>query len=322
MEFKNIELENIDFSDETFRISENLELAPLFESLREVGQLNPVILLERNSRYITVCGFRRLHALLRTGAVSALARIVPGKNSSPAELFRLALWDNLSHRELDPLEKARILFKLKNAFGMAEEEIVRVYLPLLGLASHERILRGYIRLNEIHPELRICLVDGRMTLSSLEAIAQWQRNAQNRMAALMSRIRLSASLQRKLFDVMEDLDGMAGAHSGAALENPEIDAIVEEAQLSPFQKGEKVYEFLYRKRNPNLTRATEKFLNQKKALDLPGSIKISTDPFFENPGMRIEFEAADIDRFRRLAAALHAAAQSVAMEDLFNGTWL
>jgi hypothetical protein len=319
MDFKEIELESIDFSDETFRMTESLDSAHLLESLREIGQLNPVILLEEKSRYIAICGFRRIHALRRLGNV-ALARVVPENDGDSVRLFQLALWDNLSHRQLDPLEKARVLFKLKNNFKISDEILIKLYMPLLGLSPHENVLRSFIRLHEIHPDLRKCLVENRLTLSSLETLAQLQGEAQERIAALMGKIRLSASLQRKYFDVLEDLDAMTGSHPGASLEDPETLTIINDVRLSPFQKGEKAYELLCRRRNPRLTRAIEQFHDRKKLLDLPGSIKISADPFFENPGMHVEFDASDLKCFRELVAALQKAAQSRAMEDLFMDT--
>jgi len=52
----------IEPEDETFRISEELDSMPLLESMREFGQLNPLILLEHGPRRLMVCGFRRLRA--------------------------------------------------------------------------------------------------------------------------------------------------------------------------------------------------------------------------------------------------------------------
>jgi hypothetical protein len=317
MVYEEIELENIDFSDETFLITENLSPEPLLESLREIGQLNPVILLERGAHAIVICGFRRVHALKRLGGTQVLARIIPEGSCEPAKLLSLALWDNISHRQFDPLEKARALFKLKK-FGVAEGVLIKLYLPLLGLSPHESVLRSYIKLNGVHPGLRQCLIDNRLTLSSLEMIAQMPDESQELLVALMGKLRLSASLQRKLFDILKDLAVIECAQPGKVLENPGALLILNDAHLSPFQKGEKLYEFLYCKRNPMLSQATERFREQRKSLGLPGSIKIVADPFFENPGIRVEFQAPNVERFREMVSALAKSAQTQAIEELFQ----
>ena len=78
MTFAEIRLEEIDFENETFRISEELYPAPLLDSLREIGQVNPVLLLEgRAPKKAIVCGFRRLRALKLLRIPRALSRIIP-----------------------------------------------------------------------------------------------------------------------------------------------------------------------------------------------------------------------------------------------------
>ena len=59
-------------------------------------------------------------------------------------------------------------------------------------------------------------------------------------------------------------------------------------------------------------------MEQKKSLGLPAAIKISTDPFFETPGLRVEFNAGTPGRFRTLAAALQSASQMPVLEELFD----
>jgi hypothetical protein len=308
-------LENIDFEDERFRISEELESVPLLDSLREIEQLNPILLLERNSRKAIVCGFRRVHAMLRLGTTRALARIIPENSCSQARVFEFALRDNLSHRRLDPLEKARVLFSLRNHFAVLERDLVQVYLPMLGLNPHEGILRRYLLIHGIQPALRSCLKDGRLTHSSVEAIAEMPDSVQESISILMGKARLSASLQKKLLGLLDDLAGTTGNPS--PLDSPEVSEILNDPRLSPFQRGEKVYELLYRLQYPRFSAALDRFEVQKKVLCLPGSIRITAHPFFEQPGLHVEFDAPDIERFRHLASALRDAAQLPESEELF-----
>jgi ParB-like nuclease domain len=318
MIFKDISLDEISLENEAFKISEELDSAPVRDSLRQVGQLNPVILLDQKPQMAIVCGFRRIHALKQIGSHQAFARVLSDKDFDAARAFELALWDNLSHRQLDPLEKARVLFKLKNMCGTPNDRLVRVYLPLLGLAPNANVMDNYILLNGIHHNLRQCLIEGRLTHASLECLAELPTQIQEYMASLMSRIRLSASLQKKILNLLDDLASMTGGPFDAPLKSPQVMAILEDAGLSPFQKGEKVHGSLYRLKNPRHSQAVDRFLAQKKLLKLPGSIQINARPFFEEPGLHIEFDASSIDRFRQLAAALQDAAQSPELEGLFR----
>jgi hypothetical protein len=265
-----------------------------------------------------VCGFRRIRALKRLDMPRAIARILPEKDCDISKTFELALWDNLSHRQLDPLEKARALFKLKHTCDTPDHKLISVYLPILGLAPNNNVLRSYLRLNEIHHDLRRCLVEGRWTHASLEALAGLPAPIQAHLASLAGKIRLSSSLQKKFLGLLDDLAAQSGAPFDAPLKSPQVLAILEDAGLSPFQKGEKAYDSLYRLIYPRLSETVNRFTAQRKRLNLPGSIQVNAHPFFEEPGVRVEFHASSVEKFRQLAAALQSAAQSQELEKLFQ----
>ncbi len=317
MTFKEIPLEEIDFSDESFRISEELDSAAILDSLRAIGQLNPVCLLDREPGKVIVCGFRRLRALKQLGN-TAVARILSENECKPIQALDLALWDNLSHRRLHLLEKARVLLKLRHTCALSEKRIVERYLPLLDLTPRESVLLSCMSLNSLHPDIRRCLLDGRLTQGSVEYLAGTPWAVQADVAALMDKIRLSASMQRKVLNLLEELAAMGEVPLTGPLKNAEIQAALSDTHWSAFQKGERLHEVLYRLRNPRLARAAEHFMEQKKSLGLPAAIEISTDPFFETPGLRVEFNASTPGRFRNLAAALQSASQMPVLEELFD----
>jgi hypothetical protein len=318
MLIEQIALESIDPGDEAFRISEELDSPPLRDSLKAIGLLNPVLVLERNSRFKIVCGFRRIHAARHLGMSSLPAQILPADRTDPLKAYAIAVRDNASHRTLTPLENARVLYKLSKDFELPRTALIAEYMPLLGLNPAEPLLKSYLMLHQIHHELRQCLKDGRLTLSSIETLAGMPPRVQEGIAALLGKIRLSASMQKKFLALLTDLSIAMGILPDALLGRLEIIGIAEDQSLSPFQKGEKVYDYLYRLRNPRLSLATEQFLLKKKRLRLPGSIRISAHPFFEEPGLHIEFDAPDLARFRALAAALHESAESAESEELFK----
>lgn len=313
-----IPLGEISFDDESFRISEDLLPPPLLDSIREVGQLGPVILLDSGPAKTVVCGFRRLHALRRLGRPEAMARLLSSREHDWLGCFRMALWDNLSHRQLSPLEKTRVLLKLRTGGNVPDRVLIRDYMPALGLAPNEKALSAQLSLENLNPDLKRCLSDGRLTQAVAERIAAMSAPVQAELAGLMFKARFSASMQKKTLDLLEELRPVTGKSLDAPLKTPEIQAILSDAGASDFQKGERVYDFLYRLRNPRLAGAEELFLARKKRLALPGSIKIRPHPYFEEPGLCVEFEARDIERFRDLTSALYGAAQSSDMARLFD----
>jgi hypothetical protein len=318
MILKQIFIQDIDVACEDYRISETLDVPSIADSIRKIGQLSPAILLERGPSFVIVCGFRRIHALRQLGETKVWARILSSEEGHAPHPFELALRDNLSHRQLDPLEKARVIHKLQALCGIPRDQLIKSYLPLLGLSSHQTVLDGYHALHGIHPGFRRSLVDGILTLSSIETLASLTIEEQSRIALLMTKIRLSASLQKKVWGLLEDLSGIAGARFDDPLNSQEIQDLLDNSILSSFQKGEKFCEILYRMRNPRLSLAKERFQAQKNLLGLPGCIRISPHPFFETRDIRVEFDVSSAARFRELARMLQEASQSSDLEGLFE----
>ena len=319
MKIEDLPLARINFEDETFRISDELEPAPLRSSLQSVGQINPVMLLAgEDGRHAIVCGFRRLFLLRQLGAEHAAAFIQRGSDCSPLSLFHTAIWDNVAHRQLSPLEKARIVRGLRTTFNVPQEVLVEKYLPVLTLPAHKNVLNGYLRLNELHPDLKGLLNRERISLSGAMRLAGYAWASQVLFASAVTKIRVSASLLRQVLELVEEIAASCDCSHGEVLERPEIQAILADDRISPFQKGEAIHLVLYEKIHPRLCRARERYQEEKRRLNLPGSLRFIPDPFFETTRVKVEFEAFSPGDFREMAAALNRAAQSPSLDRIFD----
>ncbi len=319
MEIRELALESIDLEDERFRISESLTCPQLEASLREIGQLSPVLLFELSAAPpAVVCGFRRIHALRKIGRRAVFARCFSPSGNSPLDAFRTALWDNLSHRQLNALEKARVLNNLKYLCGVDHDSLVADYLPLLDLAPHKNVLRNYLHLHTMLPGLRSLLLEGKLTLASVERLSCRSQQDQITIAGMFGKARWSASLQRQLLDLVEELATVNSCGFEGIVREAEISGALNDPLLSPFQRGERVFEILYRRRNPQLSRAREKFRDDRQKLGLPGEVRLTPEPFFETSRIRVEFDAQSAEGLRQIVSALQQAAQSPVLDHLFQ----
>jgi ParB-like chromosome segregation protein Spo0J len=319
MEVDNVAIESVDLTDQRFRISEGLDCAELENSLREVGQLTPVILLgTRESPGTVVCGFRRLRALRSIGERVVLVRSLSPGEYSPLQAFRIALWDNLAHRRFNALEKARILHTLQGAFGLTQDKLVEDYLPLLDLAPHQNVLRTYLHLHSLPPGLRMAVLDGRCTPASAERLCMRPQTDQAALAHVLERARWSSSLQRQVLDLVEEIAAVGNCSVADVLGSPKVTEVLEDFSLSPYQRGERIYRSLYQWRNPRLSRAQRAFLRAKDELGLPAAVRLTPPVFFETPLLRVEFEVSCAADFCEITAALHQAADNPALAKLFE----
>ncbi len=316
---EDVPMDRVDFGDETCRISEDLDPPQLENSLREIGQVNPAMLVDRSSGGLRiVCGFRRLRALRRLGRSSALAQILPDLDLPLREALRLALWENASHRDLSPLEAARVLFTLKHTCGLSEESILAGYMPALRLAAHPGVLRRHLNLHSLHPRLRAHFSEGRLTLATVEHLASRTSTLQEAFASIMAGIRLTASLQRQILELVDELAALDDCSAEEVLRQPDVDSISTDDGLAPHEKGQRLYDLLYRRRFPRISAAEDRFMVAASAIGLPGDVQVKHDRYFETPSVRVEFQAASVERFRMLAGALEKAAQSPKLEKIFQ----
>lgn len=316
---EDVRLDGVNYGEETCRISEELDPPQLENSLREVGQLNPVVLIRRDSGgMMVVCGFRRLRALLRMGCATALARVLPAGSLPLLEAVRLALWDNLSHRQLNPLETARALFTLRHTCGLPEDAILGSYMPALGLPPYPQILRSYLGLHSLNPQLRSQFGEGRLTLATVEHLSSRPAAYQEVFASAAAGIRLTASLQRQVLQLVDELAKRAGCPEEEVLRQPEVLTILASAGLAPHERGQKMHDFLYRQRFPRISAAEDRFAAARAGILLPGDIHLHHDRYFETPAIRVAFQADSAARFRALAAVLGSAAHSPEIDTLFQ----
>jgi hypothetical protein len=316
MRVTGIAWEEIDLADERFRISEELDPPLLEESLRCVGQIVPIVLWRGGSgRLIVGAGLRRARALSRLGARQVWARVLDVAGVPEAGVFRLALWDNLAHRRLDVLECARALATLRKLCGVADDVLVAEYLPALGLEAHKNVLRTYLALDAAGPAVARLVRAGGVTAATAARIAGLPGRRRDDATEVFERVRASASTQRELLDHIEELAGDARVRDldGVA-------EILDVGNASPGERAEKLRAVLRRLRYPRLAGAEARFAEERSKLELPRAVRVSHAPYFETAGLKVEFEAATPDAFRRAAEALERAAADPRLHRLFEAS--
>jgi hypothetical protein len=244
----------------------------------------------------------------------ALARIEPASRSS-LELCSLALADNLSHRTLTPLECAKALSILHDLCGLSETVLVEQYLPLLGLPAHVNMLRSYLKLNCLVLGLRDKFRLGWLTLASVERLTVMPEAVQYQFSEFFAQARFSASLQKQVLELLEELGALAGGGINEVLALPELVAVLHDEALSQYQRGGKVHEVLYRRRHPRISRAYDEFNDKRQRLALPGTVQLAPDPFFEKGRIKVNFEFSSAEEFQAVASVIASAAEKKAVLD-------
>lgn len=98
------------------------QLQELADSIRQHGVIQPILVVETGEGYQLVAGERRVQASRLAGLATIPAQV---RHYDDRTILALALVENVQRAELDPIEKARALARLKEEFGATQEELAK-----------------------------------------------------------------------------------------------------------------------------------------------------------------------------------------------------
>ena len=127
---RNIMLEEIDFTDLTYKITRNVVADKLFQSVTRHGILSPPILLKNDNNFIIICGHNRLSMALRCGLQSCFCQIIDNLHLNM--LLHCSLKKNY-HGEIGPVGKIKLIRILTLINSEKADEINRIARHDLGV---------------------------------------------------------------------------------------------------------------------------------------------------------------------------------------------
>ena len=299
-------LAEINFRDRSFPFSFG-EIPPqLIESINQVGLLQPPLLLAAANGYKIVCGRRRLEVLRQSGDDDVAIEFFPAPAGHFKELFRRALWENLSQREFNPVETADIYNQALKIFS--KEKLQLEIKPALKIPKRQRFHKRYQAIAGFSPVLRELIAGGIVDPESVDLINEWN---DTELAALITLILTTGLRRNKLREVINRLDDLARRDQVSICEPLAVaGAVVSDAEgqidINDLRRQLKVQ--LY----PHLTAARKKFTEKLAKLSLPASIRLEAPPDFEGGEYSLSFSFSDRRQWQDACEKLN----SIVLEDI------
>ncbi|NIP13718.1 MAG: ParB/RepB/Spo0J family partition protein [Pseudomonadales bacterium] len=169
-------------------------LAELVASIKSQGVMQPVVVRPRaQGGYELVAGERRWRAAGLAGlkAIPALVREVSDEQASA-----MALIENIQREDLNPLEEAHALQRLRDEFGLTQQQVADA------VGKSRVAVTNLLRLLNLGPAVRDLLVAGAIemgharALLSLDSVAQ--ERAANEVVARQLSVRQTEALARRM----------------------------------------------------------------------------------------------------------------------------
>ena len=187
-------------------------LEALAASIREHGVVQPLVVIERDGRFEIVAGERRL----RAARLAGLARVpvVVRERPSDRELLELALVENLQREDLNAIEQAEAFGRLREEFGLTQEEIAS------RVSKDRATVANSLRLLKLPPSVKEMIRRGTLSGGHARAIAA--------LATPDEQIGLAEEVVRRVLSVRQ-----TEARVARALSPP---AVVREKRRDPFTR--------------------------------------------------------------------------------------
>jgi ParB-like chromosome segregation protein Spo0J len=311
MKFKNktVPLGSINVEDMSFVVTAGRNMESLQASINKVGLVNPpyLHLSEADGQYQIVCGYLRIKATIALGLEEIPAEIFEPKTEKK-ELFLFSLYDNLSHRNFNPIENSNVIEKLLNY--CSKETIIETYLPLLGLPPHARALKNILSIIDMENEIKEGIIRGTITEKSAVRLSGMEKQDRLSLFRLLCRANLSSSKQTDIIENCQDIALRDNMSIKEVAKHEEIEKILKQDRLTLSQKGDRIRQWLRKKLFPRLSRSEERFSNLRKKLALPDDVKITPPAFFEGGTYRLQIDFKTAEGLKKAAGTLKTVSES------------
>ena len=286
-----INLNQIDASPGPYCMSYGFDTTPLADSIRRIGLVNPLILVEKGEgrgdvKFMVVSGFRRIKALKTLYVEQLPCRLLPAEASS-LECLLVNLYDNLTVRGFNPVETGMTLARLMEL--LPREEVLKSFMPLFNLPSHLETLHLFVRIEkDLDNQAKDLLASGDMSMKATKLLLEMDSAARERFCRYFSIIKFSRNQQAQFIDFVSDLSHIENNTISGLLEGHALTDIRDDEHMNNPQKARSLIKLLRTRRVPRLVKAENGFKHMVEKLKLPAGHHMVPPPFFEGPDYKLE----------------------------------
>ncbi len=318
--FGHVPVADIVLDEETFVVTYRPQMQRLLDSVARMGVLTPLHLRRpsESAPLQLVAGAKRLRAAQRAGQATVPALVHEADELSEQQAFLLAIHDNLACRPFNAVEKARILRRLRRDFQYPDTDLTEQFCPLLELPPRADTLEAYCALATLDDALQAATVESALPVD----VALWVGglDTADRQAALplFASLQLGSNRAQECAAYIDEVCQRDACTAAALLERLDVPALLADPQRSGPQKREAVRHALRQARYPQLTAHEQRYREAARRLRLPPAISLRPPPYFESRQYQVSFSFSHPQELRRAAQRLLDAADSDAMDDLFD----
>ena len=276
---KIVKLSLIDSKDGSFRITTQTNVDHLMDSIHHVGMLNLPLLVEKETGYKIVCGFRRIEACRRLNWADMEVRILES-DTKKLECITYAITDNSLQRPLNLIEQSISINLLYPFFK--DVSVLGKELSAMGLPDNPSIVNKIKELCHLPESVQNGILSNTISLAMALELGRLQQDDGVSFAKLFETLKLSLNKQKEILTIVKEISLREDIPILKVIKTDRVQKILSNEDLDRNQKIRKIRIYLKQRRFPVITAAEKEFENQLKKLKLGSGTKLIPPDNFED----------------------------------------
>jgi ParB family chromosome partitioning protein len=297
---KIVNLSDIDFGDDIFRISTNNQVDDLMLSINHIGILHLPLLLKKETSYRIICGFRRIEACRRLNWPKLEAMILD-PDTMRLKCIKYAITDNAFQRSLNLIEKSRCIEMLSDFFK--DINLLSEELSILGLPEHPSMIKMLKDICHLPEPFQNSILSNTISLAMVLELAGMSENDANGFIKLFSTLHLSLNKQREIVRLVKEIASREDKSILQVIEESHLNKILTNEDLDKNQKAQNIRIYLKQRRFPTIAVVEKSYEKYLRKLNLEKGFKLIPPTNFESPTYTLQLCFNNLTQLRGLKTA-------------------
>jgi ParB family chromosome partitioning protein len=312
---KIVNLSQIDFSDDAFRITTEKQVDDLMRSINHVGIMHLPLLLKKETTYTIVCGFRRIEACRRLNWFKLEAMILEA-DTMRLKCIKYAITDNAFQRPLNLIEKSRsieMLFDFFKDINRLSEE-----LSVLGLSEHPSMIKKLKGICQLPEPLQNSILSNTISLSMLLELAGMSWDDAKDFITLFNTLKLSLNKQREIVTMVKEIAIREDKSILQVIEESHLKKILMNEDLDKNQKAHNIRIYLKQRRFPSIAVIEKSYEKYRQKLNLKSGFKLIPPINFESSTYTLQLSFNNMTQLKGLKTAFDAIMENPSLKKIVD----
>jgi len=294
----------VDWNDTSYLITYGPLPDKLILSIQAIGLLQkPLLQRKKGGLLRIICGSRRLAVCKQLGN-EPLSCEVLRSSLSPEKCLRLAIYDNIAQRVLNPVEKSLTLTKMAEYLDQAE--LIQEFMPLMDMEPSVALFSRYMKLLHLEEVILTAIAKGTLHERIGFVLSPLEKRDRLALFHLFEELPFSVSVQKEIVETVVEIAHRDKLTPAQVLAGEEVSDLRGAHKRPARQRAQEIRQQLLARKAPRLTSRKVRFAKEVGELGLPGGVRLVPPPYFEGPRWSLE---CTFKRAEELATRLRQVAE-------------